>query len=143
MTPLRERREDSGLLITALLKKAGVESDGPRIAPTGARPPAPFLAAQRPELQQLLTRTWLFAQDGLMSGEPRFVSLTDSNAPAGAAPPARPLSTEDQGDATTPGRGATAARGNVTEAARALGTGRVQLHRVMRRPGIDAERFRQ
>ena len=37
----------------------------------------------------------------------------------------------------------TAARGNVTEAARALGTGRVQLHRVMRRLGIDAERFRQ
>ena len=34
MTPLRERREDIGLLIAALLNKAGVvESDGPRIAP--------------------------------------------------------------------------------------------------------------
>ena len=34
MTPLRERREDLGLFIAALLRKAGVvETDGPRIAP--------------------------------------------------------------------------------------------------------------
>jgi transcriptional regulator of acetoin/glycerol metabolism len=36
-----------------------------------------------------------------------------------------------------------AARGNVTEAARALGKGRVQMHRYMRRYGIDARRFRR
>ena len=78
-----------------------------------------------------------------MSGEPRFVSLTDANAQAGAASPARALSTEDQEMQQRLADALTAARGNVTEAARALGTGRVQFHRVMRRLGIDAERFRQ
>jgi len=144
MTPLRERREDMGLLIAALLHKAGVvESDGPRIGPDLG---LGLLRHSWPlnvrELQQLLTRTWLFAQDGLMSGEPRFVSVTDANA-AGGASPGRPLSTEDQALLQLLVEALTVARGNVTEAARALGTGRVQLHRVMRRLGIDAERFRQ
>ena len=145
MTPLRERREDIGLLIAALLSKAGVvEGDGPRIAPDLG---LGLLRHSWPlnvrELQQLLTRTWLFAQEGLMSGDPRFVSLTDANAPASAAPPARALSTEDQELQQRLVGALTAARGNVTEAARALGTGRVQLHRVMKRLGLDAERFRQ
>ena len=72
-------------------------------------------------------RTWLLADDGLMSGEPRFVSLPDSNArPARHASP-RPLSPDDQEMQQRLVEALTAARGNVTEAARALGKGRVQI----------------
>jgi DNA-binding NtrC family response regulator len=142
MTPLRERREDIGLLIAALLRKAGVTGeDAPRIAPDLG---LGLLRHSWPlnvrELEQLLTRTWLLAEDGLMSGEPRFVGGTEPGARAPAAPVE--LSPEDRETQQRLIDALTAARGNVTEAARALGTGRVQLHRVMKRLGIDAERFR-
>jgi len=75
-----------------------------------------------------------------MSGEPRFVGGTEPGARAPAAPVE--LSPEDRETQQRLIDALTAARGNVTEAARALGTGRVQLHRVMKRLGIDAERFR-
>jgi DNA-binding NtrC family response regulator len=145
MTPLRERREDLGLLIAALLRKAGVtDEDRPRIAPDLG---LGLLRHSWPlnvrELEQLLTRTWLLAQDGLMSGEPRFVSAGDPNAPAGTPAPARALSPEEQEQRQRLLDALAAAGGNVTEAARALGTGRVQLHRVMKRLGIDADRFRE
>jgi transcriptional regulator with GAF, ATPase, and Fis domain len=35
-----------------------------------------------------------------------------------------------------------AAQGNVTEAARALGKGRVQIHRLMRRLDVDPKLYR-
>src|SRR4029079_7585259 len=68
MTPLRERREDFGLLVAALLAKAGVsEAHRPRIAPDLA---LGLLTHRWPlnvrELEQLLVRTWLLADDGLM-----------------------------------------------------------------------------
>ena len=140
MTPLRERREDFGLLAAALLAKAGVtDSQQPRIAPDLAYA---LLTHGWPlnvrELEQLLTRTWLLAEGGVMSGAPRFVG----GAPAAAPPPAPVLSPDDQQLRQSLLDALEAAAGNVTEAARALGKGRVQFHRQMRRLGIDARRFR-
>jgi len=146
MTPLRERREDFGLLAASLLAKAHVTlSKQPRIAPDLAYR---LLTHRWPlnvrELEQLLTRTWLLAEGGVMSGEPRFVG--EAAAPAGAPvvpPPAPELSAEEQELRRSLIDALQAAAGNVTEAARALGRGRVQLHRQMRRFGIDARQFRR
>jgi len=140
MAPLRDRREDFGLLVAALLAKAGVgEGDRPRIAPDLG---LGLLTHRWPlnvrELEQLLTRTWLLADDGLMSGEPRLVGTGAPSKPA----PERVLSVQEQDDHRRLIEALEAARGNVTEAARALGKGRVQMHRQMRRFGIDARRFR-
>jgi len=141
MTPLRDRREDFGLLAAALLAKAGV-TDGqtPRIAPDLAYR---LLTHGWPlnvrELEQLLTRTWLLAEGGIMSGDPRFVG---GGGPPAAPPPARDLDPEEQALRQSLIDALEAAGGNVTEAARALGRGRVQLHRQMRRLGIDGRRFR-
>jgi DNA-binding NtrC family response regulator len=146
MTALRDRREDLGLLIAALLKKSGVkETDNPRIAPDLGMS---LLSHDWPlnvrELEQLLTRTWLLAEAGLMSGEADFVRLSqtdESPTPASVGRP-RALTAEETAMQQRLTEALTSARGNVTEAARALGTGRVQFHRLMKRLGIDARRFR-
>jgi DNA-binding NtrC family response regulator len=145
MSPLRNRREDFGLLVAALLAKAGVgEGDRPRIAPDLA---LGLLTHRWPlnvrELEQLLVRTWLLADDGLMSGDPLLVGTgTPDTAAAAKAATERVLSAQEQDDQRRLIEALEAARGNVTEAARALGKGRVQMHRQMRRFGIDARRFR-
>ena len=146
MTPLRERREDFGLLVAALLAKAGVgEAHRPRIAPDLA---LGLLTHRWPlnvrELEQLLARTWLLAEDGLMSGPPRLVGTGPVETLAAVAARAdRALSPQEQEDQRRLIEALEAAHGNVTEAARALGKGRVQMHRYMRRYGIDARRFRR
>ena len=147
MTPLRERREDLGLLVAALLRKAGAgDAEQPRIAPDLG---LALLRHDWPlnvrELEQLLMRTWLLADDGLMSGEPRFVTAGDSEPPGGGGAGARPprsLSPEDQSLQQRLAEALSAAGGNVTEAAKAMGTGRVQFHRLMKRLGVDARKFR-
>jgi DNA-binding NtrC family response regulator len=145
MTPLRERREDLGLLIAALLRKAGVgEGDRPRIAPDLA---LGLLRHDWPlnvrELEQLLLRSWLLASGGLMCGAPRFVHTGDDDARAARSQPSRPSSPEDAALQQRVSEELAAAGGNVTMAARALGTSRVQLHRVMKRLGVDPRRFRR
>lgn len=54
----------------------------------------------------------------------------------------RSLSAEDQALQQRLAEALVAARGNVTEAAKAFGTGRVQFHRLMKRLGVDARKFR-
>jgi DNA-binding NtrC family response regulator len=145
MTPLRDRREDLGLLVAALLAKAGVgPGDQPRIAPDLA---LGLLTHRWPlnvrELEQLLARTWLLADGGLMQGEPLLVSAgTPDPAADGTPRPERVLTPEEDDERRRLLEALEAARGNVTEAARVLGKGRVQMHRLMRRLGIDARRFR-
>ena len=97
------------------------------------------------ELEQLLNRTWLLADNGMMSGAARFV-VTETADPLtrqlNAFRPARTLSSAEQEEQKRIAEALEAARGNVTEAARAFGKGRVQFHRLMKRLGIDAGRFR-
>jgi transcriptional regulator with GAF, ATPase, and Fis domain len=97
------------------------------------------------ELEHLLTRTWLLAEDGLMRGEPLLVGggaaeALDAKTPSGR--PVRALSDDEKDVQRRLAEALAAAHGNVSEAARALGKGRVQVHRMMRRLGLDARRFR-
>jgi DNA-binding NtrC family response regulator len=144
MTPLRNRREDLGLLVATLLRKAGVrDTDRPRIAPDlGLGLLRHDWRLNVRELEQLLMRTWLLADDGLMNGPPRFVKAGDPDASGAAARSGRDLSPDDQALQQRLTEALTTARGNVTEAARVMGTGRVQFHRLMKRLGVDARKFR-
>ena len=138
MTPLRERLEDLGLLVAALLRKAGIsESDRPRIGPEMA---LDLLHHNWPlnirELEQVLVRTWLLADNGLMK------SASISALEPSPVRVAKSMSAEDQEMRKQVTEALTAAKGNVSEAARALGKGRVQIHRLMRRLDIDPKLFR-
>jgi DNA-binding NtrC family response regulator len=140
MTPLRRRRQDLGVLLAALLRKARVlEADRPRISPQMA---LALLRHDWPlnirELEQALLRAWTLADGGMM----------DITAPLlPAALEAQRASELILSQAEHEARGEvlealTATHGNVSEAARMLGKGRVQLHRLIRRLRIDARAFR-
>jgi len=140
MTPLRERREDIGLLAAALLRKAGAtDADNLRIGPESGldlvRHTWPLNVR---ELEQLLTRSRLLAADGAL----RIELLAAFAARAAAPDPAPALSDADREKHARISEALTAARGNISAAARVLGKGRIALHRLMRRLRIDPRQFR-
>jgi DNA-binding NtrC family response regulator len=144
LAPLRDRREDIGIIIASLLERAAPGSAAElRLSPEAGRA---LLRHDWPlnvrELEQALARALVLAEDGVV----RSVHL--ARPPDGADPPAA-----DADDEAPPGVNeaeveATLRRllerhhGNVSEVARAMGKGRMQIHRWLKRYGIDAERFR-
>lgn len=139
MTPLRQRREDLGLLVAALLRKAGAtEGDGLCIAPENA---LDLLRHEWPlnvrELEQVLARGRLLAADRVMRPDLRG-AVSAGGAPASA----RLLTAADRELQARVSEALAQTRGNVSAAARTLGKGRVQLHRLLRRLEIDPSRFR-
>jgi DNA-binding NtrC family response regulator len=139
MTPLRERREDLGLLAAALLRKAGA-SDGDRlcIAPeTGLRLVRHRWPFNIRELEQVLVRSRLLSSDGVMYAEPIAARRSDT-----APLPSRVLSPTERELRERITEALATTRGNVTQAARTLSKGRVQVHRLMRRLKIDPKVFR-
>jgi DNA-binding NtrC family response regulator len=138
MTPLRERREDIGLLAAALLHKAGAsDADSLRIPPeTGLELIRHGWPLNVRELEQVLVRSHLLSSGGVMNVDLRA-------APTAASPaPARALSPADREMHARVTEALAIAQGNVSAAARTLGKGRVQIHRLMRRLKIDPKRFR-
>jgi DNA-binding NtrC family response regulator len=138
MAPLRERRADLGLMVAALLRKAGVgEADRPRVVPEMG---LDLLRHEWPlnirELEQVLARSWLLTDDGVMKSA--FIAAQEP-APA---PVARTMAAEDQEMRRRLTEALARAKGNVSEAARALGRGRVRIHRLMKRLEIDPKLFR-
>jgi DNA-binding NtrC family response regulator len=141
MTPLRERREDLGLLAAALLRKAGAsEGDNLSILPeTGLELLRHGWPLNVRELEQVLVRSRLLSQDGVMYTDLGGPPVRETSRPR----PAGPLSAADRELHARISDALAAAKGNVSEAARALSKGRVPLHRLMRRLDIDPNRFRR
>jgi transcriptional regulator of acetoin/glycerol metabolism len=125
-----------------LLRKAGAtEGEGLRIAPeTGLELVRYAWPLNVRELEQVLVRGRLLSDDGVMTAELGWMTVADASIAAG---PARPLSEADRELHACIGEALTAAKGNVTATARTLGKGRVQLHRLLRRLGIDPKPFRR
>jgi DNA-binding NtrC family response regulator len=140
MTPLRERREDIGLLAAVLLRNAGA-SDAERltIAPETA---LDLLRHGWPlnirELEQVLVRSRVLNENGVMYTELAPAPVAND----GRQRVARPLSAADKQLHERVSDALASAKGNVSEAARALGKGRLAVHRLMRRLKIDRQRFR-
>jgi transcriptional regulator with GAF, ATPase, and Fis domain len=137
LTPLRERREDLGLIIGDILR---------RIAPSGGEGLKLAAAAGRAlalhewplnvrELEQGLSRALMLAHDGTL----RAHHIVQS--------PEHPVEVVDD-KIDEEDREATLRkllerhRGNVSEVARAMSKARMQIQRWMRRYGIDAASFR-
>lgn len=151
MTSLRHRREDLGLLLAAVLRRAGATPDDrARLSPRMA---ASFLRYTWPlnvrELEQTVVRAWLLRKDGLLDeaqvpGEGSGIDASHDGTGVGTGDGAGPKARQ-RADAETRARLEDAlrtAQGNVSAAARALGKGRVHIHRQLRRLGLDARRFR-
>jgi len=146
LSPLRERREDIGLLVADILGEVAAEPDKITLAPDVAR--ALFLYSwplNIRELRQCLARASTLAGDERVI-ERAHLPPAVANAPGirtTAPPPAG-------GDADDGSRVAAQIEallaeheGNVAEVARAMGKARMQVHRWMKRFSIDPGRFRK
>ena len=134
LPPLRDRREDLGLLVAALARRAGGESA------TLTLEAARLLVAHGwphnvRELERCITTAVALAGAGPI--EPRH--LPDA-VRAGAAPALPPgdAAHRDELQALLEQHG-----GNVAAVARALGKGRMQIHRWIERYGLRLDAFRR
>ncbi|MDB4980820.1 MAG: sigma-54 dependent transcriptional regulator [Myxococcales bacterium] len=142
LPPLRERREDIGMLTASILRRIS-EARGTPVATT----PDAMLVLLRyawprniRELEKTLTRAALFAERGVIE----VAHLSDLGASMAASSP---------DDASVPKAGQetmkqvlgllVSHRGNVAAVAEAMGTSRSQVHRWSRRFGIDLARYRR
>jgi sigma-54 dependent transcriptional regulator, acetoin dehydrogenase operon transcriptional activator AcoR len=155
LPPLRERREDLGLLIAALLRRIEPErAAGVKLSCESARA---LLLHRWPgnvrELQKCLSVAAVLAGDAPieLAHLPELVGEPPPAPPAGGLPPAdawrapgaEPALREDEARRREQILALLAEhRGNVTAVARALGKGRFQLQRWIKRYRIEADRFR-
>ena len=152
LPPLRERREDLGLLLAALLPRvARGDEPAPRLSCAAARA---LLEHDWPlnvrELESCLRVAAALARGGPI----RLEHLPEAvRAPGGGAAPGRgagraddaaggPLSPADQALRDELCALLGEHRGNVSAVARATGKARVQIRRWLRRYGLDPEQFR-
>jgi sigma-54 dependent transcriptional regulator, acetoin dehydrogenase operon transcriptional activator AcoR len=137
LPPLRERRQDLGLLIAALLERlAGADAGQVRFEATAAR--ALFAASWPRNVRQL--EKCLGSALALAHGEAiraAHVELEAEPAPAAPAAPARPADVRSRLlDALA------RHHGNVSAVARELDTTRMQVHRWAKRFAIDLAAYR-
>jgi transcriptional regulator of acetoin/glycerol metabolism len=147
LVPLRDRREDIGLLVKALLAKVAPGREL-ALAPDLGRA---LLAYDWPlnvrELEQCLSVAAVLAEDVIKLAhlpEPLRRAMADSktkrdaDAKANAEPGAADEALRDRLEAQLK-----AHAGNVSEIARSMGHTRMQIHRWMKRFGLDPETFRK
>lgn len=135
LPPLRERKEDLGLLLATLLTAAGVKKAS--VQPQAGR--ALVNQALGGNVRQLRN----IVQRAANGGTEVVIDLEALGALEGAevATPEKP---REGGVPNKPALEAalTSANGNVAQAARSLGTSARQLYRWLSRAGLDPERFR-
>jgi transcriptional regulator with PAS, ATPase and Fis domain len=141
LPPLRERREDLGLLIAALLRRAGAGAS--IFTPEAARA---LLRHRWPqnvrELQMALQASVLLAAGGPveLGHLPPTVRSAAVDRPV---PEELPLSEGEQGLRAELVAQLGAHAGNVAAVARAMGKGRMQIHRWLLRFGLDLRDYRR
>ncbi len=142
LPPLRERRGDLGLLIARLLRRVpgGVDA---RFVPAAAYA---LVSHDWPLNVRELERT-LAAAVVRAAGAPIDLAHLPgplmASAPSLDQPPAAPADDDDPGMRATLVDGLERHRGNVGALARELGKHREQVHRSLRRLGIDPAGFRR
>ena len=139
LPPLRERREDLGILLRAILTRDGA-APGLTLHPVAARA---LLRHAWPlnirELERCLVTAAVLARGGLL--EPEHLPPAVLDEPTAPARP-RALSGEDAELRARLEALLVEHDGNVSAVARAMGRERVQIHRWIRRFGLDLAGFR-
>ncbi len=144
LPPLRERREDLGLLVARVLTKADVATDSVVFSSNSART---LLTHTWPgnvrELEHRLRLGIVLAKGGVVEAEHLFNPDAEPvvlDARSDAMPhsaPTRPLTPEDEARRDALALLLTEHRGNVTAVARAMGKDRVQIQRWIKRYGLE------
>jgi transcriptional regulator with AAA-type ATPase domain len=145
LAPLRERREDLGIIVGDLLREVAPDAAARlRLSPEVGRA---IVRYEWPlnvrELRHCLARAAALAKDGDVLERahlPAAVAQT-LDEPSAAAPGAE--GTHDEPLREQLDRLLTEHEGNVAEVARALGKARMQVHRWMKRFAIDPRRYRR
>jgi transcriptional regulator with PAS, ATPase and Fis domain len=156
LAPLRERLCDLGLLVSDLLRKlTNVRAEGVTLALDLARA---MTAHDWPlnirELEQTLRVGALLASDGVLRLAQAPESLRAPRASSRRSPSSTSAPSEDAGDTDEPSEDDARIRdaliaalqanaGNVSRVAGDLGKTRMQIHRWMKRLGIDPESYRR
>jgi transcriptional regulator of acetoin/glycerol metabolism len=147
LPPLRERREDLGLLVADLLRPPRGGAEGPKLSPEAGRA---LLQYSWPlnirELRHCLQRA-----SALAEGEEEIdvCHLPPPVQRAGELDPDGAIASAEASDATSDVRLRTQLEtllaehdGNVARVARAVGKARMQVHRWLKRFEIDPRRYR-
>ena len=138
LPPLRERREDIGLLVADLLsRRPGSQAISFTSAAARALLEGEWLGNVR-ELDQVLARALVLSADGSIDAS-HLALPAPSRAPKEEA---RPLTTDDQKLREELVLALSRHGGNVSNVARELGKARMQIQRWLRRFGIDPEEYR-
>jgi sigma-54 dependent transcriptional regulator, acetoin dehydrogenase operon transcriptional activator AcoR len=146
LAPLRERRDDVGILVAALLAKvASQRASAIALTPEAGRA---LLSHTWPlnvrELEQCLTTCVTLAKHGVVDPShlpPKVAqSLEEPTAPVEHAVA---LSERDQGLRLELLHQLSQHQGNLADVARAMGKARMQIHRWCKRFGIDPNAFRR
>jgi DNA-binding NtrC family response regulator len=146
--PLRERIDDLGVLVAALLRKvAGEQATRMSLSAAAVRAMVehPWPLNVR-ELEQRLKTAAVLAIDGKIELDHLWKDAGPGHGDRRSSAPAvlRPaLSPEDQALRADLVAKLEAHSGNVTHVGEAMGKSRTQIQRWLRRLGIDAERFRR
>jgi transcriptional regulator of acetoin/glycerol metabolism len=146
LPPLRERREDLGLILGAVLARQGASASN-----IALRGDATYALLQHGwkgnirELEQCMKSAMTLCDDGTVT----LAALQKSLRAEPASPPAPdPASDHDPAEALDEQRQDHLRRllertsGNLSEVARLMGKGRTQIQRWIKRYGIDADRYR-
>ena len=138
---LGDRREDLGLLLAALIRRADPALAARlQIQPAAARALLCYdWPANVRELEQCVTKALLLAQQ---SGRLELEHLPEPVRRAASVPPAARLDDEDKSRRDELVALMRRHGGNVTAVARAMGKARMQIQRWMKRYHIDPEAFR-
>jgi DNA-binding NtrC family response regulator len=145
LPPLRERREDLGALVAELLIRHAPQRHDVALRPDAARA---LLHHDWPlnvrELEKALATALALAAGGLieLAHLPAEVVRGPLQTPAPPTPPPAPLTDQEQEQKGRLVEALQANQGNVTAAAQALGEYRTQVHRWLKRYGIDPDQFR-
>ncbi len=149
LAPLRDRKEDLGMLIADLLERLAPSRDV-RVTPAFGRALYHFdWPLNVRELLHALKAAAVFAEEGPLDvkhlPEPirnsRPARVAESSSTEGVS--TRPLTEEENLLKTKVEETLAATHGNVSEVARSMGKTRMQVHRWMRRFGLDPEAYRK
>ena len=148
LLPLRSRKEDLGMLIADLLERLAPDRDV-RMTPALGRALFHYdWPLNVRELMHCLKAAVVFATEGALDLKhvPEAIRASGprrSDGPSAAHAAARPLTEDEDRLKARLVEALTATRGNVSEVARSMGKTRMQIHRWMRRFGLDPETHRK